>query len=213
MNSIFYSTDPWNFHMIFFQYRNLLFNVTMETFDGAEVWKLVGLYLLNKIKALLDSSNVGLYRDDGLAVVHKANGPKVDRLREDIISLKEWRSVYHNWYEPHRDRFFRFLLQLNIGKHFPFTKPNNTLLYIHPNPITHRQSLSNCHQWPTNAFQTYPMTKLSLTKLRLLTKRHLKTVDTKQHWISRNHPRIKDKIKVGKWSGSIHPSTQMLRQT
>ena len=59
----------------------------MGNFDGAEVCKLIGLYLLNKVKALLDSSNVGLYRDDGLAVVHKANGPKVDRLRKDIISL------------------------------------------------------------------------------------------------------------------------------
>ena len=59
----------------------------MGRFDGAEVCKLIGLYLLNKVKALLDSGNVGLYRDDGLAVVHKANGPKVDRLRKDIISL------------------------------------------------------------------------------------------------------------------------------
>ena len=59
----------------------------MGNFDGAEVCKLIGLYLLNKVKALLDSGNVGLYRDDGLAVVHKANGPKVDRLRKDIISL------------------------------------------------------------------------------------------------------------------------------
>ena len=59
----------------------------MGSFDGAELCKLIGLYLLNKVKALLDSGNVGLYRDDGLAVVHKANGPKVDRLRKDIISL------------------------------------------------------------------------------------------------------------------------------
>ena len=59
----------------------------MGSFDGAEVCKLIGLHLLNKVKALLDSGNVGLYRDDGLAVVHKANGPKVDRLRKDIISL------------------------------------------------------------------------------------------------------------------------------
>ena len=59
----------------------------MGSFDGAEMCKLIGLYFLNKVKALLDSGNVGLYRDDGLAVVHKANGPKVDRLRKDIISL------------------------------------------------------------------------------------------------------------------------------
>ena len=55
----------------------------MGSFDGAEVCELAGLYLLNKIKPLLGSSNVSLYRDDGLAIVHKANGPKVDRLRKD----------------------------------------------------------------------------------------------------------------------------------
>ena len=49
--------------------------------------ELAGLYLLNKIKSLLGSNNVGLYRNDGLAIVHKANDPKVDRLRKDIISL------------------------------------------------------------------------------------------------------------------------------
>ena len=48
-----------------------LFDVTMGSFDGAEVCELVGLYLLNKIKPLLDSNNIGLYRDDGLAIVHK----------------------------------------------------------------------------------------------------------------------------------------------
>ena len=59
----------------------------MGSLDGAEVCELVGLYLLNKIKPLLGSNNVGLYRDDGLAIAHKANGPKVGRLRKDIISL------------------------------------------------------------------------------------------------------------------------------
>ena len=59
----------------------------MGIFDSAEVCELVGLYLLNKIKPLLGSNNVGFYRDDGLAIVHKASGPKVDRLRKYIISL------------------------------------------------------------------------------------------------------------------------------
>ena len=61
----------------------------MGSFNGAEVYKLVRLYLLNKIKHLLGTSNVGLYRDDRLAIVHKANGPRLDRLREDIISLSK----------------------------------------------------------------------------------------------------------------------------
>ena len=52
----------------------------MGSLDGAEMCELVGLYLVNKIKPLLGSNSVGLYRDDGLAIVHKVNGPKVGRL-------------------------------------------------------------------------------------------------------------------------------------
>ena len=40
---------------------NPLFGVTMGSFDGAVVCELVGLKLLNKIKLLLGSSNLGLY--------------------------------------------------------------------------------------------------------------------------------------------------------
>ena len=138
----------------------------MDSFDGAEVCELVKLYLLNKIKSLLGSNNVGLYRDDGLAIVHKANGPKVDRLRKDIISLFKYEglsvTIDTNLIETD---FSDVSFNLNTGKYFPFKKLNNTPLYIH--------SKSNT--------QSYPVTELSLTKRRLGTKRHLKTVDTKQH--------------------------------
>ena len=51
-----------------------------------EVCKLVRLYLLNKIKHLLGTSNEGIYKDNGLATLHKANDPKLDILRKYIIS-------------------------------------------------------------------------------------------------------------------------------
>ena len=147
----------------------------------------------------MGSNNAGLYRDDGLAIVHKANGPKVDRLRKDMISLfkDEGLSIAIDTNLIETD-FLGVSFNLNTGKYFPFKKPNNTPLYIPQNPTTHRQSSSNCHEWPTNAFQAYPVTKLSLTKLRLHMKWHLKTVDTKQQWNSRNHFRIQDKIEIGR---------------
>ena len=43
------------------------FNVTMGSWDGAEVVYLVGLYLLSKLSVL--GLDVRLYRDDGLAVM------------------------------------------------------------------------------------------------------------------------------------------------
>ena len=59
----------------------------MGRYDRAEICELVGLYLLSKLTPLTGKKNVGLYRDDGLAVIHKANGPKMDKTRKDVIAL------------------------------------------------------------------------------------------------------------------------------
>ena len=59
----------------------------MGRYDGAEVCELIKLYLLGKLAPVIGTKNVGLYRDDGLAAIHQANGPKTDRIRKDIIAL------------------------------------------------------------------------------------------------------------------------------
>ena len=64
-----------------------LFDVTMGSFDGAEVCELVGLYILSKLQALLGQANIGLYRDDGLAVVQRESGRRLDNLRKEIIQM------------------------------------------------------------------------------------------------------------------------------
>ena len=158
-------------------------NYVNKCFDGAEVCEFVGLYLLNKIKPLLDSNNVGLYRDDGLAIVHKANGPKVDRLRKDIISLfkDEGLSITIDTNLIETD-FLDVSFNLNTGKYFSFKKLNHTPPYEHSKPnhtIYHQAIAVNDQQ--TYDHQAYPVTKLSLTKLRLRAKVHLKILDTKQH--------------------------------
>ena len=66
---------------------NSSFDVTMGSFDGAEICKIVGLYLLNKLSNLLGKENVGLYRDDGLAAINSCSGPVLDRTRNNIIAL------------------------------------------------------------------------------------------------------------------------------
>ena len=68
---------------------NPLFHVTIGSSGGAEVCELVGNQQQEKIKHLLGSNNVGWWRDDGIAIVYKANGAKVDRLIKDIISLSK----------------------------------------------------------------------------------------------------------------------------
>ena len=67
--------------------NNSLFDVTMGSYDGTEICELVGLYLLNILSTVIGRSSVGLYRDDGLAAINNVNGPKLDRIRKDIIEL------------------------------------------------------------------------------------------------------------------------------
>ena len=40
----------------------------MESYDGAEVCELAGLFMLNELSKKFDKDNIGLYRDDGLTV-------------------------------------------------------------------------------------------------------------------------------------------------
>ena len=42
-----------------------MFDVTMGSFDGAEVCELIGLFILNNPSEKCDKNNIGLYRDDG----------------------------------------------------------------------------------------------------------------------------------------------------
>ena len=50
---------------------NSMFDVTMGSFDGAEVCELVGLYILNTLGKAFGKENVGLYRDDGRLPINK----------------------------------------------------------------------------------------------------------------------------------------------
>ena len=54
--------------------ENAMFDVTMGSYDGAEVCELVGLFISNILAKHLGKSNVGLYRDDGLVIVKGKNG-------------------------------------------------------------------------------------------------------------------------------------------
>ena len=62
------------------------FDVTMGAYDGAEVAELTGLYILEKMKKIIKPTNIGLYRDDGLAVV-QGSGPEIERMRKKIFVL------------------------------------------------------------------------------------------------------------------------------
>ena len=107
------------------------FDVTMRSFDGAEICKIVGLYLLDKLSNLLGKENVGLYRDDGLAAINSCSGPVLDRTRKNIIALfkKEGLNITIETNLAETD-FLDVTLNLVTGKYLPYRKPNSDPLYI-----------------------------------------------------------------------------------
>ena len=58
----------------------------MGSYDGAEVCKLVGLFLLSKLKERFDDK-IGFYRDDGLAAIPTASGRLGDRALKVLIQI------------------------------------------------------------------------------------------------------------------------------
>lgn len=103
----------------------------MGSFDGAEICELVGLYMLEKLSAILGKSHVGLYRDDGLAVVNNANGPKMDKLRKQVTSLfkEEGLSITIDTNLVETD-FLDVSFNISTKTFKPYRKPNNDPLYV-----------------------------------------------------------------------------------
>ena len=140
--------------------ENPSFDVTMSSFDGAEVCELVGLYLLQKLSLLLGIKNFGLCRDDGLAAVNTSSGPVLDRMRKNMISLfkEEGLSITTEINLVEAD-FLDVTFNLDTGKYFPFRKPNNNPIYIQgrsnhlssiikdlPNMVNKRLSDLSCNE-------------------------------------------------------------------
>ena len=62
------------------------FDVTLGAYDEAEICELVRLYSLSKLEIHVNQEHIGLYRDDGLAVVNLPV-PQTEKLRKNIFKL------------------------------------------------------------------------------------------------------------------------------
>ena len=64
-----------------------MFDVTMGSFDGAEICDLVGLFLLNILAKRFGNKFVGLYRDDGLAIIQGKSARIADNVRKEMHEI------------------------------------------------------------------------------------------------------------------------------
>ena len=105
------------------------FDVTMGSYDGAETCELVGSFLLSQLQDL--DINIGLYRDDGLAISNAT--PRVtENIKKEICRVFNQNGLRIT-IEANKQiiNFLDVTFNLSNSTYQPFTKPNTTLQYVH----------------------------------------------------------------------------------
>ena len=149
---LFYDGKPW------IKKLNHLFDVTMGSFDGAKVCELVGALILSQLSRIISNPDMGLYRDDGLIIIRKPNGPKLDNYRKRIsnaLKLLGFKSTIHTNLKT--VNFLDITLNLTNCTYEPYKKDNDTSIYIHtssnhPPSITKQIPKSISRRLSSNSF-------------------------------------------------------------
>ena len=125
------------------------FDVTMGSYDGAEVCDLVGIYLLSLLANIIDKNNSGLYHDDELIFLCNVNGQKMDRVRKNVMKIfKEVRFKIEIQTHLKLVNFLDMTFNLANGTYRHYKKANESLLYINTssNPPFSRNVTTNVAQ-------------------------------------------------------------------
>ena len=97
--------------------------------------------MLHWLANVVGAHNIGLYRDDDLAILNDVPGPTVERTKKKIIKISQEHGLKitagrctnlitagTNLVETN---FLDATLNLKSGKQWPFCEPNNSPLYVH----------------------------------------------------------------------------------
>ena len=132
---LFYENKPWKKK----KNRKLLRRDNGQLRRSRNLWIGWNLYTYSPSK----KSNCGLYRDDGLVILHNVNGQQIDRTRKNIIKI--FKDVGFSIDIENDTKVVEFLditFNLNNGIYKRYKKANNTLLYVNK-CSTHRSQIIN----------------------------------------------------------------------
>ena len=119
-----------------------LFDVTMGGYHGAEICELVGLFMLDGLVKIIPGGKVGLYRDDGMAIIPKQLGRTSEQLIQSIHTFTNSIGLRVELEPPStRTEFLDVVMDLENRTFSPYRKPNSEIKYInsksnHPYNIT-----------------------------------------------------------------------------
>ena len=120
--------EPW------IKKRTNNFDVTMGSYDGADVCELIGIFMLSLIGNKYNPNNIGLYRDDGLAVFKNTSGPQPDTIKKTFQRMfkNKGLDIIINC----KMKILNYLdVTLNDGSYRPYKNPNHETNYIHVNSV------------------------------------------------------------------------------
>ena len=121
---LYFNQEPW----VKKGARN--FDCGMGALDSAEVCELVGLFILSKLEAIIPRENIGLYRDDGLAVTNLP-GPELDRLRKQVTRIFQTHGLKITVDSGAKiTDFLDVSLNLENNSYRPFRKDSRPPVYI-----------------------------------------------------------------------------------
>ena len=107
------------------------FDVTMGSYDGAEVCELVGLYIPYILKTGFGHAKIGLHRDNGLGCFQNLSGPESEKVKKKLrkIFKQSGLSITVECNLQLTD-FLDVTFDLRTDKYYLYRKDNNQPLYI-----------------------------------------------------------------------------------
>ena len=154
-----------------------LYDVTMGSYDGAETCELVGTYILAKVSSTIPKTNIGLYRDDGLAVVHSppraAENIKkklCKKFREFGLQKANANTIVVN--------ILDVTFNLTKKEYRPYSKQGDCHLYVHAESNHPKLSQRGYHSPSNPACPTFPAVKTSSTTQICTTRKRSPMADT-----------------------------------
>ena len=209
---LFNNGNPW-------QKRNTgtLFGVTMGSYDGAETCELVGIYMLSRLKAISHGMEIGLYRDDGLAVIDQTP-QKIEKIKKEICKVFAKNNLRIT-VEANKKvvNFLDVTLDLTTEKYKPYSKPATTPLYVHSKSNHPPCIIKNIPEAINNSLKSHQTRKPSKRQHRPTKKRCRKAVihtpsNSPHHSSHQNPPLTRERGKET-LSGSTHHLVKMFKPT
>ena len=122
---LFNTNDVW------FKKDNPDFDVTMGSYDGAEVCELVELYIPDILTKEFSHDMTDLYRDDELGCFQNVSGLKSKKAKKKLCKIfkQSGLSITVECNLQITD-FLDVTFDLRTDKYYPYRKDNNQLLYI-----------------------------------------------------------------------------------